>query len=49
MVYYICRCMSSHVCLGDFFLFWIAVWPFFGTKLSIRLSVCSVLIVVRPL
>ena len=28
MVYYICNCMSVHVCLGDLFLSWIAVWSF---------------------
>ena len=27
VVYYFCHCMSLHVCPGDFFLFWIAVWP----------------------
>ena len=33
--YYICHCMSLHVCPGDFFLFWIAVWPilFLGKEL----------------
>ena len=28
------------------FLFWIAVWPFFGKKLSFLFSTCSVFIVV---
>ena len=49
MVYYICQFMSLYVCLSDFFLFLMAVWPFFEKKLSFWLSVCSVLIVVSLL
>ena len=45
MVYYICHCLSLHVCLGAI-LFWIAVGHFLGEKLSFWLSACSVLIVV---
>ena len=29
MVNYFCHFMSLYVCPGDFYLFWIALWPIF--------------------
>ena len=45
MVYYICHCMSLHVCLGESFILdsRLAIFFFFfWKKLSFWLSVCSV-------
>ena len=46
MVFYICHCMSLHVCLRDFVLFGLAIWPIIVKKRPYWLSACSVLIVV---
>ena len=43
MVYYICHCMSLHVCLGAIFIL-DSCLAISGKKLSFWLSVCSVLI-----
>ena len=40
VIVYLCMYVLVNV------LFWIAVWPFFGKKMSLWLSACSVLIVV---
>ena len=32
VVYFFCNCMSLPACLGEFFLFQIAIWPFFSWR-----------------
>ena len=44
VVYYFYHCMCLHVCPGEL-LFWIAVWPNLGKKLSFWLFACSLLTV----
>ena len=48
MVYYICHCMSLHVCLGESFILDSRL-AMYRKKLSFWLSACSVLIVVPVL
>ena len=45
-IFYVCQCMSLHVCLGDFFLFLNSRLAIFWKKLTFWLSACSVLIMV---
>ena len=44
LFYYICHCMSLHVCLGEIFILDSRL-AILGKKLSFWLSACSVLIV----
>ena len=46
MVYYLCHCMSLHVCFGEFFILVSRLANYLGKKLSFWLSACSVLIMV---